>query len=60
MKKKMDSKVWLTLIGVIICLALLGLLQELLLQLPYFVSIPLTVLIVCIPLFLLVLKNGYW
>ena len=60
MKKKMDSKVWLTLIGVISCLALLGLLQELLLQLPYFVSIPLTVLIVCIPLFLLVLKNGYW
>ena len=52
MKKKMDSKDWLALIGFMACLALLGLFQEFLLQLPWFVGIPLSTLAFFIFLYL--------
>ena len=52
MKKKMEDKDWLAIIGFMTCLALLGLLQEFLLQLPWFVVIPISTLVFFIFLYI--------
>lgn len=52
MRVKMDGKDYLAVIGFLTCLALLGLLQEFLLQLPWFVSLPLSALVLFIFLYL--------